>query len=268
MTYSPVSMPRQAGLGLDVVYHNDKTGQDGVAQVGIGPYCDDACGLQTMLLLMDQYPGPVDCAIGPNSRASLVSYGMSRGIPYNPESVPQGPICAALIADYEMSYGKGSSADGAQCPPGQWGMPPLCFGDKTIEQPATNLCPEGSYGHPPYCVSVPGSTPATPPTGGTHCPTGTVGMPPNCYGLPGGVPALPPTTIPPHTTPPVVAPPKTDKPTIDPPDEGPGAWWAARSYGERIALGVAGAAVLVGGAALLIPSKRKRPAARPNRRRR
>jgi len=267
MTYSPVSPPRQAGLGLDVAYHNDSTGQDGTAQVGIGPNCDDACGLQTMLLLMDQSPGPIDCKAGPNTRAALVSYGLSRGVPYNPQVVPQGPICAALIADYAAKYEQGSSPGSEQCPPGQWGIPPVCFGEKIVDQPATNLCPEGSYGQPPYCVSVPGSTPAVPPTGAAQCPSGTIGVPPNCYGLPGGVPVVPPTTIPPVTTPPVVAPPQTDKPVIDPPDYGPGAFWARRNYGERIALGVGAAALLVGGAVLLGSSKRKSSPARPNRRR-
>ena len=263
MTYSPVSPPAQAGFGLDVVYHNDKTNQDGVAKVGIGPYCDDACGMQTMLLLLDHHPGAIDCEPGPQTRAALVSYGLSRSIPYNPESVPQGPICAAMIADYQARFGD-ISGDSGSCPPGQFGVPPLCFGEKIADNPPSNLCPEGSYGQPPYCISVPASTPAKPPSGATTCPSGTVGMPPNCYGLPTGLPALP-GQLP--VTPPVTTTPKTDKPVIDPVDEVPGGWWARRSNGERIALGGAAAALLVGGVVLL-GSSRRSPALRPNRRRR
>lgn len=267
MTYSPVSPPPRAGLGLDVIYHNDKTGQDGVADVGIGPYCDDVCGMQTLLLLLDHHPGPVDCEPGPQTRAALVSYGLSRAIPYDPASVPQGPICAALIADYQMKFGDAAAGD--KCPPGQWGVPPLCFGEKT-EAPPSNLCPEGSYGHPPYCVSIPGATPAQPPPGATTCPEGTIGLPPNCYGLPTGLPpglpALPPgKPTPPVTTPPEIINEVPPKPGVPAPPRGVAAWWGARSSSEKVALGVAGALVGVGLLSLALPKRRRPPAARPNR---
>jgi len=274
MSYAGVSLPN-SGLGLDVAYHSDKTGQDGTAQVGVGPNCGDPYGLQTMLLLLDFEPGPVDGAVGPQTRAALVSYGLSRGVPYDPSTTPQGVICAALIADYQAKFGGGAPPpDSGGCPDGQWGIPPMCFGTETAP-PQSGDCPEGTYGLPPYCVAVPGSTPTSPPATAALCPEGTVGTPPNCYGLPPGIPALPglpgmppkPTT-PVTTTPPVIVNEVPPKPVaVAPPKPGAAAWWGQRSGTEKIVVAGAGVAVSLGALSLLLKKKKPSlPAARSNRR--
>lgn len=289
MGYASVGSP---GLGYDVSYYNDKTDQQGVADVGTGPNCGSPVGLQWMLWTMGFYEGPIDGNIGPDTRAGLVAYGLSKGIFYDPQTTPSGAICQALIADYAafMAEPPGATPTTAgQCPAGQWGTPPYCYGQPTEQPPerpaGAGTCPEGTMGLPPYCVAMPGYTAQPPAPTATTCPQGQVGVPPNCYGLPTGIPAVPglPTTIPglPGVPPVQPPPPGVPKPSLPPPTvpQTPPAlppgekaeargWWAERSDGEKLLLVVGGALVVVAGVAALSGGGKKRTASSytPNRR--
>jgi len=281
MTYRTIKQP--GGLGYDVSYYNDKTGQQGVAEVGTGPNCGNAVAMQFMLWNLGYYDGPIDGNVGPETRAGLVAFGLSKGIMYDPQTTPSGAICQALIDDHSAWQSTPPTAEPGQCPDGQWGVPPYCFGEPTPQRPeGAGTCPEGTVGLPPYCVSMPGYTGAPPPAQATTCPEGQIGYPPNCYGLPTGVPAVPgiPGTVPGiPTTPPVPGLPKpavppmtTPPPTTGPPTVESGGWWAERSSGEKLLVVAGGALValslfaLIGGTTAFATSKRK--AYQPNRRKR
>jgi len=275
MSYSTVGSP----FGLDVEYFNDKTGQTGTANVGTGPNCGSATGMQWMLWSLGYYDGPIDGNVGPDTRAGLVAFGLSKGIFYDPQTTPNGQICQALMDDYAawMATPPAQPPPG-QCPDGQWGVPPYCLGEPTHPRPeGAGNCPEGTVGLPPYCVAMPGYTAQPPAPQATICPEGQVGYPPNCYGLPTGIPTVVPglpTTVPglptqpplpglpkPGGPPPV---PPVPPPTGQPPATQQAGWWGQRSQGEKVILVVGGGLVVV---AVVAAVGGKKKAYTPNRRR-
>lgn len=174
---------------------------------------------------------------------------------------PQPVTCVSE----NISHTHGLGAVGDPCPPGQWGIPPLCYSTGAPGGgPSGQECPAGSFGYQPYCYALPGTTPSTPPPSGqtpnAACPSATpYGFPPYCYAAPTSIPGLP--TIPGLPAPSTPATPIPNTPPVTPgvPSQsapggppgpvasasGPGAWWSARSQNEKIAVAGAGALVLL-----------------------
>ncbi len=218
MSYAGVGMGR-AGFGAyEVPYRDDRTGREGVATASTGQNCGDPYALQVMLHWLGFYDYKVDGIVGPKTRAGLVSYGLAKGIRYDPSKPPSGAICQSLMDDHAAYW---AAQDGGAPAP-----------------VVSNGCPEGTVGLAPYCVAVPASTPQAP--AGAACPEGTIGVAPNCFGLP-SAPSEPFVPVP-HAPPKPIEPPPVQPPPPGQPPPPTANWWAQRSKGEK--------AVLVGGAAV------------------
>ncbi len=271
MSYTGVSGLGSFGLrgfGLDVPFATP-AGTTAVATVGTGPNCGDPRGMQAMLHMLGFYQGQNHGQIDELTQGALVAYGLSKGIVYNPSSPPSGEICAALMADYEAYTARPPGAGSpTECAEGQWGMPPLCFGEPKQEPPTSaGTCPSGTVGIPPYCVGVPSSAPPTAP-GAASCPAGTIGVPPNCFAVPAAPGQLP--TTPPGEPPaaPGGRPPPPTQPGAPPAPPATASFWSKRSDTEKLVIvAAAGLGVLLV-AGLIFGKKKPRAALTPNRRRR
>jgi hypothetical protein len=128
----------------------------------------------------------------------------------------------------------GFGEDSELCPPGQYGIPPVCvpLPDPVPTDPSATVCPDGSVGYPPYCYPMldPNQLPGLPvPVPGVACPAGTTGTYPSC------VPVQPP---PAPQQPPPAPPAEVTKPS----------WWSQRSDAEKwliVGVGVLGAVSLL-----------------------
>jgi hypothetical protein len=135
----------------------------------------------------------------------------------------------------------GFGLDPSICPPGQYGIPPVCvtLPSQVPTQPGATGCPAGSVGYPPYCYPMLSEQqiPSLPPINPSQpCPARTTGIYPSCVTL--AVPGQPPST---PAAPP--APSGQQQQAVEKPS-----WWSQRTDTEKwlvVGVGVLGAVSLL-----------------------